>query len=121
MRSGGKVAGVVLDEGIWRDIGNIADYMRVHADLASGAVQLVPPATVPSGWPLWRMPGAEVSSGASMNGWNWCGPDSHVGAGAQVADSILWAGSRVEPGAVVEGSVVREGMIAAGEVKATVV
>jgi mannose-1-phosphate guanylyltransferase len=121
LRSGGKVAGVVLDEGIWRDIGNIAEYMRIHADLASGAVKLVPPATAPSGWPLWRMPGAEVSSGASMNGWNWCGPDSHVGAGAKVTHSILWAGSRVEPGAVVEGSVVREGMIAAGEVTATVV
>jgi len=62
-----------------------------------------------------------VAAGAKMDGWNWCGPDSHVGAGARVTDSILWAGSRVESGAVVEGSVVREGMIASGEVKATVV
>ena len=67
------------------------------------------------------MPGADVAQDASMDGWNWCGPDCHVGAGARVTSSILWAGSRVEPGAVVEGSVVREGMIAAGEVKADVV
>jgi mannose-1-phosphate guanylyltransferase len=121
LRSGAKIAGVVLDEGVWRDIGNVAEYMRIHADLAGGAVTLAPPATAPSGWPLWRMPGADVAPDASMDGWNWCGPDCHVGAGARVTGSILWAGSRVEPGAVVEGSVVREGMIAAGEVKADVV
>jgi mannose-1-phosphate guanylyltransferase len=121
LRSGGKIAGVVLDDGIWRDIGNIGEYMRVHADLATGAVKIQPPATAPSGWPLWRMPGAEVAGDAAMSGWNWCGPSSHVGAGARVTDSILWAGSRVEPGAVVENSIVREGMIAVGEVKGGVV
>jgi len=121
LRSGGKIAGVLLDEGVWRDIGNIAEYMRIHADLASGAVKISPPATAPSGWPVWRMPGAEVAADAAMDGWTWCGPASHVGAGARVKDSILWAGSRVEPGAVVEGSVVREGMIAVGEVKDAVV
>jgi mannose-1-phosphate guanylyltransferase len=121
LRSGGRIAGVVLDQGVWRDIGNIDEYMRIHADLAAGAVKIDPPASAPSDWPRWRMPGAAVAAGASLEGWNWCGPDCHVGSGARVTDSILWAGSRVEPGAVVRGSVVREGMIAAGEVKATVV
>lgn len=121
LRSGGRIAGVVLDGGVWRDIGNIAEYMRIHADLAAGRVRIEPPATAPSPWPLWRMPGAEVSARAVMDGWNWCGPGCQVGAGARVTNSVLWAGARVEPGAVVEGSVVREGMTAAGEVKATVV
>jgi len=121
LRAGGKIAGVVLDGGVWRDIGTVEEYMRIHADLASGAVQLVPPATAPREWPVWVMPGAEVATDALMGGWNWCGRDCRVASGARVKDSILWAGSCVEAGAVVEGSVVREGMIAAGEVKATVV
>lgn len=121
LRSGGKIGGVVLDDGVWRDIGTIDEYLRIHADLASGAVRVAPPATAPQGWPFWRMPGARVDTAAVLEGWNWCGPDCAVETGAHVRDSVLWAGSRVEASAVVEGSVVREGMLAAGEVKATVV
>jgi mannose-1-phosphate guanylyltransferase len=121
LRAGGRIAGVVLDDGVWRDIGNIGEYMRVHADLAAGTVQVDPPATAPSGWPVWRSPDAEIDPGARLTGWTWCGPGCRIGAGARVTDSVLWAGSRVEPGASVINSVIREGMIAAGEVKGTVV
>lgn len=121
LRAGEKIAGVLLDGGVWRDIGTVPEYLRIHADLAAGTVKVDPPATAPAGWPVWRMPGAAAEPSAALDGWNWCGPDSCVGAGARVANSVLWAGSRVEPGAVVENSVVREGMIAAGTVESAVV
>ena len=121
LRAGGRIAGAVLDGGVWRDIGNIGEYMRVHADLANGMVKVDPPATAPSGWPVWRSPDAEIDPAARLTGWTWCGPGCRIGAGARVTDSVLWAGSRVEPRASVTNSVIREGMIAAGEVKETVV
>lgn len=121
LRSGGKIAGVVLDSGLWRDIGNIDEYKRIHADLAAGTVKIQPPVTAPTPWPTWRMPGAQVAAEAAMEGWNWCGPGCRVAAGAKVKDSILWAGSCVESGAVVERSILREGMIAAGDMVDTVV
>jgi len=120
LRAGEKIAGMVLDDGIWRDIGNVEEYLRIHADLASGAVEIASPVEK-SEWPRWRMPGARVDSSAKLNGWNWLGPDCQVSAGATVENSILWAGSKVEPGANVASSVVREGMLAAGEVHDTVV
>jgi mannose-1-phosphate guanylyltransferase len=117
LRAGERIGGMVLDDGLWRDIGTIGEYLRIHADLAAGAVKLTPPATAPSGWPRWRMPGAKVASDAELAGWNWLGPDCEVGGGAHVSDSVLWAGAKVEAGAVVEGCVVREGMMAAGKLE----
>ncbi|MBU3665410.1 MAG: hypothetical protein FGM15_05970 [Chthoniobacterales bacterium] len=121
IRSGGKIGGVVLDEGVWRDIGTVEEYLRIHRDLAAGTVVLDPPAGAPEGWPVWRMPGAEVSPDASLSGWNWVGADCAVGAGARVGNSILWRGARVADGASVVSSVVREGMVAEGEMENTVV
>jgi NDP-sugar pyrophosphorylase family protein len=121
LRAGERIGGVVLDGGVWRDIGTIDEYRRIHAELAAQTVTLVPPATAPSEWPVWRMRGATVEDGAALTGWNWLGPDSFVGAGAQVENSILWAGARVDAGAVVRDSVVREGMVAAGELNSSIV
>jgi NDP-sugar pyrophosphorylase family protein len=121
LRTGEKIGGIVLDGGVWRDIGTIGEYLRIHADLASGAVKLAPPATAPSGWPVWRMPGARVAADADLTGWNWLGADCEVGAGARVEDSVLWAGAKIEAGAVVRGAVVREGMMAAGLVEGVAV
>ena len=121
LRAGETLAGVLLDAGVWRDIGTVDEYVRIHADLAAGAVNLVPPATTPRGWPVWTMPGASVGADAELSGWNWLGPESAVGAGAKLDNSILWAGAKVEPGAVVSGCVVREGMIAANRLEGAVV
>lgn len=121
LRAGEKIGGVVLDGGVWRDIGTIAEYMKIHADLASGAVSLLPPPSAGADWPRWKMPGAVTDEGADLRGWNWLGPDSRVGAGAVLENSILWAGAKAEAGAGLSGCVVREGMIAAGRLENTVV
>lgn len=120
LRAGEKIGGVILDGGSWRDVGTVAEYMRIHADLASGAERLAPPDSAPRGWPVWRMPGAVVEEGAELCGWNWLGPGSRVGAGARLENCILWAGARVEAGASLSGCVVREGMVAAGRMEGAV-
>lgn len=116
LRAGERLAGVVLDGGMWRDLGTIDEYRRIHADLAHGTISLRPPASAMPGWPVWRMPGASVAASAVLEGWNWLGPGCMVGEGARLRDSILWAGAKVEDGAEVTDGIVREGMIAAGRI-----
>ena len=120
LRAGERIGGVILDGGVWRDIGNMEEYLRVHADLASGAVRIASPSG-DADWPQWRMPGVSVGKNASLAGWNWLGPDCQVREGDKVENSVLWAGAVVESGARVSSSVVREGMIAAGNLADTAV
>lgn len=120
LRAGEKIAGVILDGGVWRDIGNIEEYLRIHADLASGDVHIGSPVE-DANWPQWRMPSAVVDNTAALAGWNWLGPGCQVRCGASLENSVLWAGAVVEPGARVSSSVVREGMIAAGKIADSVV
>ena len=120
LRAGERIGGVILDGGVWRDIGNMEEYLRVHADLASGAVRIASPSG-DADWPHWRMRGASVDKTASLAGWNWLGPGCQVREGAKVENSVLWAGAVVESGARVSSSVVREGMIAAGSLADTAV
>jgi mannose-1-phosphate guanylyltransferase len=117
LRTGEKIAGVVLDGGVWRDIGTREEYLRIHADLASGAVRLAPPPGVAGDWPCWQMSGARVADDAVLEDWNWLGPDCEVGSGAHLARSVVWAGGKVLAGASVSDSVVREGMLAEGKVE----
>lgn len=121
IRSGATIGGAVIDGGLWRDIGTIDEYLRIHRDLAEGSVTIDPPPGAPKGWPLWKMPGAKVVSDAVLCGWNWLGADCVVEAGARVENSILWSGARVASGASVVSSIVREGRVAEGSVENAVV
>lgn len=112
LRAGEKIGGIVLDKGLWRDIGTVSEYLKIHADLASGAV--TPPLHAPENWPRWKMPGVATGAGADLRGWNWLGTDCRIGAKAVLENSVLWAGASVEADAKISGCVVREGMIASG-------
>ena len=94
----GKLGCVVLDEGVWFDLGERISYLQAHQQLLLGDA-IHPSATIASDAVIER---------------SFIGAGAVVGAGAQIRDSVLWPLSRVEAGAQLQHCIVYSGEVAAG-------
>lgn len=86
----GKLGCVVLDDGVWLDLGDRDSYLQAHSELALAA-HIHPEAHVS---PLATVENSVIGAGAT------------VGDGAVVKNSVLWAGTTVNPGAELENCIV---------------
>lgn len=105
IRAGAKLGGIVLDEGDWWDLGSRAEYLAVHAALASRAAEKSP----------WISPRAGVSPDAEILGATAIGAGAEVGSKASLRDCILWENAIVTAGARLTRCIVAEGATASGE------
>lgn len=86
----GQLGAVVLDEGVWLDLGDRDFYLQAHRELA----------LAPAIHPL-----ASVEAGAIIER-SVVGPGAVIEAGAVVRDSVIWPGGRVGGGAVLDRCIV---------------
>ncbi len=86
----GKLGAIVLDEGVWLDLGDRDSYLLAHRELAL-APAIHETATV--------SPRAQVTRSV-------IGPDAVIEAGAVVRDSVIWAGGRIAADAVLDRCIV---------------
>ena len=114
LAAGEKMEGLLL-EGYWDDLGTWRRLWGLHRDLA-----LDPPAELahlaPAG-PQDLAPGAQVASGAVLEGFVFVGPGARVEAGARLRDTVLLPGARVAAGARVSGAVLGDGFMAQGRLE----
>ncbi len=103
IRDGRKIGGVVIDEGIWRDLGNPEEYFRLHREIASGEIECNLAKVNPS---------ARLGTDVHLTGCSWVGAGAEIGDGACLIDTMVWAGARVLEGVQLDSCVVREGMTA---------
>jgi len=94
----GNLGAIVLDDGVWLDLGDRNAYLQAHRELGLG----------PSIHPL-----AHVGNGASVEN-SVVGPNAVVASGAVIRDSVLWPGSRVTGDAVIESCIVYSGTSVGG-------
>ncbi len=108
MKSGARVGGVVVDEGVWFDIGNIDAYVAVHKTLASRRHIF---SYLPPEWMVPIDPSASIDKAANILGATVIGKGATVGFGAFLENAIVWPGEHVAPGAKVVDAVVANGQI----------
>jgi len=111
LRSGGGIGAVVIDEGLWIDLGTRNAYMDAHHLLASGSSR---PSHTEPGWPSPVHSSAQVHRDARLEGTVAIGPGTVVGTGAVIKDSIIWENAHIESGARLERCIVREGCTVEG-------
>lgn len=88
-----KLGAIVLDEGVWLDLGDRDAYLKAHRELALG------PAIHPD---------ARVESGSWIEN-SAVGPGAVVSSGAVVRNSVLWPGAHVSGGAKLDHCIVCSG------------
>ena len=102
---GGKIGGVVLNEGHWFNISSKADYLAVHRTIVEDDWR---PSYVPEAdWPRRIAPDAVIDSTAEVRGYSTVGAGCRVGAGAIIEDSILWPGAQIASRARLKNCIVR--------------
>jgi len=102
---GGKIGGVVLDDGKWFNLGSRAQYFEVHRVILNEGWR---PAHVKE--PDWSAPvhsSAVVDQGVQIRGCSVVGKGCRVGAGAILDDTILWSGAQIASKSELVGCIVR--------------
>ncbi len=115
---GGKIGGVVLNEGRWFNLGSRAEYLAVHQTIADG---WQPDYVCDPEWPQRIAPDAAIDPGAEVHGYSCIGAGCSIGAGARIEDSILWPGAQIASNAELKNCIVRTRRSAEGALVDTVI
>jgi len=103
MRAGEQVGGLLVEEGLWIDLGTPASYLEAHRLLAAGSA---PSYLAESGWPVTVHPEARVFPGAVFEGTVAVGPGAVIGKNARIKDTVIWPGAIIGADAVIDDCVV---------------
>jgi NDP-sugar pyrophosphorylase family protein len=87
---GGKLGAIVIDDGLWLDLGDRTSYLQAHREFAPG----------PAIHPL-----ARVEAGAVVEN-SVVGPGAAIASGAVVRDSVIWPCARISGSAVLDHCIV---------------
>jgi mannose-1-phosphate guanylyltransferase len=110
---GGKIGGVVLDDGKWFNIGSRAEYLDVHRIIQEERWR---PAYVSTAeWPVQIAADAVVDSGVRLSGFYSVGAGCRVGADAVLENTILWPGAQIASRCHLRDCIVRSDRKAEGE------
>lgn len=94
----GVLGAVILDEGIWLDLGDRDSYLSAHRELELGE----------------RVHSTAIIGEGAMVERSVIGANVEIGEGAIVRDSVVWSGGKVAPGALLSDCVLCSGGLIEG-------
>ncbi len=102
---GGKIGGVVLEQGKWFNLGSRAEYFDVHRVISKDGWR--PSQVKAADWWAPVHPSAVVDPSAQIRGCSVIGKDCSVGGGVLLQDTILWPGAQIASKSELIGCIVR--------------
>jgi NDP-sugar pyrophosphorylase family protein len=114
---GGKIGGLVLDEGKWFNLGSRREYLAVHRTIADENWR--PGYLAEANWPVRVAPGARIDSTARLSGFYSIGAGCQIGAETTVENTILWPGAQIASRSRLRNCIVRSHHTAEGELSDT--
>jgi NDP-sugar pyrophosphorylase family protein len=119
INAGGRIGGVVIEEGGWFNISSPANYLALHRTIAKGEWR---PAHVwPNEWPIPIAPDAKIDPTAQILGASAVGLSCTIGSNAVINDSVLWPGAQIASCSRLERCIVRSRRNAEGTLTDTIV
>lgn len=110
---GGRIGGVVSNEGEWFNLGSPAQYLAAHRAIVERAWR--PAYLQPNEWPMRRAPDAQIDPSATIDRFSVVGAGCAVGAGVTLEESILWPGAQIASRTVLKRCIVRASRAVAGK------
>ena len=102
---GGRIGGLVMDDGKWFNIGSRAEYIDVHRRIL--AEHWRPHYVKNSEWPERMSKSAVVDASVELRGCSVVGEHCRVGGGAVLEDTILWPNAEIASKSQLHGCIVR--------------
>ena len=116
IRDGGKLGGVVVDDGNWWDLGCRETYLEAHLAIADSDFPIYDDRPEPC-WKTAVHETADISDSARVDGTSCVGAGARVGEGAELHATLVWPGGEVAAGAKLDHCIVRSGQVASGELR----
>jgi mannose-1-phosphate guanylyltransferase len=102
---GGKIGGLVINDGKWFNIGSRTEYLEVHRTILRADWK--PHYVKNRDWPERVSKSAIVDAGAELRGCSVVGEHCLVGAEAVLEDTILWPDAEIASKSQLHGCIVR--------------
>jgi mannose-1-phosphate guanylyltransferase len=102
---GGKIGGLIMNDGKWFNIGSRAQYLDVHRTILRE--HWIPHYLKTQEWPERTAKSATVDPSVQLRGCSVVGENCQVGAGVLLEDTILWPDAQIASKSQLHGCIVR--------------